>query len=189
VVGVAEEMLGASRRSVCTAAAAAAAGSRRRAAAGVASAVSGDSSVSSSSAPPRSVINGEPGVPQLQKRLLSVLAAPKLTGTDNAASLKLREGSLVGRRYESSAAAVDSSDTPPVEKHEYQAEVNRLMDLIVHSLYSNKEVFLRELVSNASDALDKLRYLSVTDPDLIKDGAGLDIRIQTDKENGIITIT
>ncbi|EEE53305.1 hypothetical protein OsJ_36277 [Oryza sativa Japonica Group] len=135
------------------------------------------------------VINGEPGVPQLQKRLLSVLAAPKLTGTDNAASLKLREGSLVGRRYESSAAAVDSSDTPPVEKHEYQAEVNRLMDLIVHSLYSNKEVFLRELVSNASDALDKLRYLSVTDPDLIKDGAGLDIRIQTDKENGIITIT
>ncbi|BAF29901.1 heat shock protein 90-6, mitochondrial [Oryza sativa Japonica Group] len=182
-------MLGASRRSVCTAAAAAAAGSRRRAAAGVASAVSGDSSVSSSSAPPRSVINGEPGVPQLQKRLLSVLAAPKLTGTDNAASLKLREGSLVGRRYESSAAAVDSSDTPPVEKHEYQAEVNRLMDLIVHSLYSNKEVFLRELVSNASDALDKLRYLSVTDPDLIKDGAGLDIRIQTDKENGIITIT
>lgn len=69
------------------------------------------------------MINGEPGVPQLQKRLLSVLAAPKLTRTDNAASLKLREGSLVGRRYESSAAAVDSSDTPPVEKHEYQAEV------------------------------------------------------------------
>uniref|UniRef100_A0A453K334 Histidine kinase/HSP90-like ATPase domain-containing protein n=1 Tax=Aegilops tauschii subsp. strangulata TaxID=200361 RepID=A0A453K334_AEGTS len=63
------------------------------------------------------------------------------------------------------------------------------MDLIVHSLYSNKEVFLRELVSNASDALDKLRYLSVTDPDLLKDGPELDIRIQTDKDNGIITIT
>ncbi|KAL5206320.1 hypothetical protein ABZP36_034529 [Zizania latifolia] len=179
-------MLGASRRSVC--AAAAAAGSRRRAAAGVASAVSGDSAVSSSPAPPRSVVNGEPGVPRLQKRLLSVLAAPKLIGTDNVVSLKLREGSLVGRRYESSAAAVDSSDTPPAEKYEYQAEVNRLMDLIVHSLYSNKEVFLRELVSNASDALDKLRYLSVTDSDLLKDGPELDIRIQTDKDNGTITI-
>lgn len=63
------------------------------------------------------------------------------------------------------------------------------MDLIVHSLYSNKEVFLRELVSNASDALDKLRFLGVTEPDLLKAGVDLDIRIQTDKDNGIITIT
>ncbi|CAN6347860.1 unnamed protein product [Urochloa humidicola] len=99
------------------------------------------------------------------------------------------DGAFIGRRYESSAAAVDSTDMPPAEKHEYQAEVNRLMDLIVHSLYSNKEVFLRELVSNASDALDKLRYLSVTDPELLKDGPELDIRIQTDKDNGIVTIT
>lgn len=129
------------------------------------------------------------GAPQQQKRLLSVLAAPKVTGTSNVASLKLMDGALVGRRYESSAAAVNSTDMPPAEKHEYQAEVNRLMDLIVHSLYSNKEVFLRELVSNASDALDKLRYLSVTDPELLKDGPELDIRIQTDKDNGIVTIT
>lgn len=63
------------------------------------------------------------------------------------------------------------------------------MDLIVNSLYSNKEVFLRELISNASDALDKLRFLSVTQPDLLKGAADLDIRIQTDKENGIVTIT
>lgn len=63
------------------------------------------------------------------------------------------------------------------------------MDLIVNSLYSNKDVFLRELISNASDALDKLRFLSVTQPDLLKDGYDLDIRIQTDKDNGIITIT
>lgn len=63
------------------------------------------------------------------------------------------------------------------------------MDLIVHSLYSNKEVFLRELISNASDALDKLRFLSVTEPELLKHAVDLDIRIQTDKDNGIITIT
>ncbi|XP_062203736.1 heat shock protein 90-6, mitochondrial-like [Phragmites australis] len=175
-------MLGASRRSLCAAAAA-----RSRAAAGAASAsaVSGDAT----SALPLPVINGAPGAPQQQKRLLSVLAVPKVTGTGNVVSLKLMDGALVGRRYESSATAVDSSDMPPAEKYEYQAEVNRLMDLIVHSLYSNKEVFLRELVSNASDALDKLRYLSVTDPELLKDGPELDIRIQTDKDNGIITIT
>lgn len=175
-------MLGASRRSLCAAAAA-----RSRAAAGAAPAVSADAAAS---APPtRPVSSGAQGAPQQQKRLLSVLAAPKVTGTSNVASFKLMDGTLVGRRYESSAAAVNSTDMPPAEKHEYQAEVNRLMDLIVHSLYSNKEVFLRELVSNASDALDKLRYLSVTDPELLKDGPELDIRIQTDKDNGIVTIT
>ncbi|CAN6334179.1 unnamed protein product [Urochloa humidicola] len=175
-------MLGASRRSLCAAAA-----GRSRAAAAAASAVATDAS--SSSVPPRPVSNGATGAPQQQKRLLSVLAAPKISGTSNVASLKMMDGALIGRRYESSAAAVDSTDMPPVEKHEYQAEVNRLMDLIVHSLYSNKEVFLQELVSNASDALDKLRYLSVTDPELLKDGPELDIRIQTDKDNGIVTIT
>ncbi|KAM7270751.1 hypothetical protein ACFE04_029965 [Oxalis oulophora] len=75
------------------------------------------------------------------------------------------------------------------EKFDYQAEVSRLMDLIVHSLYSHKEVFLRELVSNASDALDKLRFLSVTEPALLGDGGDLEIRIKTDTDNGIITIT
>ncbi|RLN28024.1 heat shock protein 90-6, mitochondrial [Panicum miliaceum] len=175
-------MLGASRRSLCAAAAA-----RSRAAAGATPAVSADAAAS---APPtRPVSNVATGAPQQQKRFLSVLAAPKVSGTSNVASLKPMDGALIGRRYESSATAVDSTDMPPAEKHEYQAEVNRLMDLIVHSLYSNKEVFLRELVSNASDALDKLRYLSVTDPELLKDGPELDIRIQTDKDNGIVTIT
>ncbi|KAJ4851538.1 hypothetical protein Tsubulata_024731 [Turnera subulata] len=99
---------------------------------------------------------------------------------------------FLGGRYESTAAEsnVSSSSPPPVgEKYEYQAEVSRLMDLIVNSLYSNKEVFLRELISNASDALDKLRFLSVTEPELLKDAVDLDIRIQTDKDNGIVTIT
>ncbi|PKI62494.1 hypothetical protein CRG98_017118, partial [Punica granatum] len=75
------------------------------------------------------------------------------------------------------------------EKFEYQAEVSRLLDLIVHSLYSHKEVFLRELVSNASDALDKLRFLSVTEPALLGDAGDLEIRIKPDPDNGTITIT
>ncbi|XP_030460376.1 heat shock protein 90-6, mitochondrial [Syzygium oleosum] len=106
-------------------------------------------------------------------------------------SLNLKGSLVSGRRYESTAAAADGASPPPsAEKYEYQAEVSRLMDLIVNSLYSNKEVFLRELISNASDALDKLRFLSVTEPQLMKDGAvDLDIRIQTDKDNGIISIT
>ncbi|KFK38234.1 hypothetical protein AALP_AA3G086500 [Arabis alpina] len=105
--------------------------------------------------------------------------------------LNIKPNWFVGYRNESSAAASDSSSQapPPAEKFEYQAEVSRLMDLIVNSLYSNKEVFLRELISNASDALDKLRYLSVTDPELSKDSPNLDIRIYADKENGIITLT
>ncbi|GFZ18335.1 chaperone protein htpG family protein [Actinidia rufa] len=75
------------------------------------------------------------------------------------------------------------------ERHEYQAEVSRLLDLIVHSLYSHKEVFLRELVSNASDALDKLRFLSVTDPTLLGEAGELEIRIKPDPDNGTIIIT
>ncbi|KAF6145043.1 hypothetical protein GIB67_013394 [Kingdonia uniflora] len=105
----------------------------------------------------------------------------------NGYSFNPRNGFFLGSRFESTAAA-DASDAP-AEKYEYQAEVSRLMDLIVHSLYSNKEVFLRELISNASDALDKLRFLSVTQPELLGGAGELDIRVQSDKDNGIITIT
>eukprot|EP01018_Ginkgo_biloba_P006780 Gb_36741 [translate_table: standard] len=70
----------------------------------------------------------------------------------------------------------------------HKAEVSCLLDLIVHSLYSNKEVFLQELVSNASDALDKLYFLSVTEPSVLGDAGDLEIRIKSDKDNGTITI-
>ena len=62
------------------------------------------------------------------------------------------------------------------------------MDMIVNSLYSNREVFLRELVSNASDALDKRRFLSLTDQDPLSDGDALEIRIKSDPSAGTITI-
>ncbi|KAL6190211.1 hypothetical protein ACLB2K_036609 [Fragaria x ananassa] len=91
-------------------------------------------------------------------------------------------------RCDAAVAEKEVADTPS-EEFEYQAEVSRLMDLIVHSLYSHKEVFLRELVSNASDALDKLRFLSVTEPSLLGDAGELQIRIKPDPENGTITIS
>ncbi|CAH9095098.1 unnamed protein product [Cuscuta europaea] len=76
------------------------------------------------------------------------------------------------------------------EKFEFQAEVSRLMDILINSLYSNKDIFLRELISNASDALDKIRFLSLTDKDILGEGddAKLEIQIKLDKEKKILSI-
>ena len=76
------------------------------------------------------------------------------------------------------------------EEYTFQAEVTRLMDIIINSLYSKKDVFLRELISNASDALDKIRFLSLTNKELLSDGEEeeLDIRISVDKEHNVLSI-
>lgn len=137
-------------------------------------------------APLSSVYSHSVGENDTKPRWYSILNSEK-SGSIN--QLNLKRDLFLGKRYESTAAESNATSSPPAEKFEYQAEVSRLMDLIVNSLYSNKEVFLRELISNASDALDKLRFLSVTEPDLMKDAIDFDIRIQTDKDNGIITIT
>lgn len=65
--------------------------------------------------------------------------------------------------------------------HSFNAEIQQLLDLMIHSLYSQKEIFLRELVSNASDALDKLKFQSLTHPDLLPAGHEFQIRIEADK--------
>ena len=75
------------------------------------------------------------------------------------------------------------------EKHQFQTEVNRMMKLIINSLYKNKEIFLRELISNASDALDKIRFLSLTDKSILGDKEELNIRIKIDKDSRMLHIT
>ncbi|MBM0225282.1 molecular chaperone HtpG [Micromonospora sicca] len=75
-----------------------------------------------------------------------------------------------------------------VETLEFQAEARQLLQLMVHSIYSNKDVFLRELISNASDALDKLRLESMVDKDLAVDTADLHIEIEVDKDARTLTV-
>ena len=71
----------------------------------------------------------------------------------------------------------------------FQTEVKQLLNLMIHSLYSNKEIFLRELVSNASDAADKLRFLALSNGDLYQGDADLRVRISADKEANTVTIS
>ena len=75
------------------------------------------------------------------------------------------------------------------EKHAFQAEVGKLLDIVAHSLYSQKEIFLRELVSNASDACDKLRHLALTQPDLTAGDPGFRITLSIDKKARTLTVS
>jgi len=84
--------------------------------------------------------------------------------------------------------AAASSLDPHKETLEFKAEVSQVLDLVIRSLYSNKEIFLRELVSNASDAAEKLRFEALTDEGLFEDDPNLRIRIEVDKEAGTLTV-
>ena len=75
------------------------------------------------------------------------------------------------------------------ETRAFQAETKQLLDLMIHSLYSQKEIFLRELISNASDALDKIRFLAISDPSLLSDDTDLAIHLTVDKEARTVTIS
>jgi molecular chaperone HtpG len=76
-----------------------------------------------------------------------------------------------------------------VEEHRFQAETKRLLDIMIHSLYTNKVIFLRELISNASDALDRLRFEALTNPRLLEENDKYEIRMETDKEARILSVS
>jgi molecular chaperone HtpG len=75
------------------------------------------------------------------------------------------------------------------QKFEFKSEARQLLDLMIHSVYSNKEVFLRELISNSSDALDRRRVEAITDKSLLAEGLDLEIRIEADKDARILHIS
>jgi molecular chaperone HtpG len=79
-----------------------------------------------------------------------------------------------------------STATP--QKFEFQAEIKQLLDIVIHSLYTEKEIFVRELVSNASDALEKLRHTQITEKDIFDDKAELEINLTTDDKAKTLTI-
>lgn len=75
-----------------------------------------------------------------------------------------------------------------VEKHEFQAEIKQLLDIVIHSLYTEKEIFVRELISNGSDALEKLRHIKLTEKNIFDKDLDLEIKISTDDTANTITI-
>ncbi|KAK7283732.1 hypothetical protein RIF29_13474 [Crotalaria pallida] len=114
---------------------------------------------------------------------------PKVEDKIGAVPHGLSTDSDVAKR-EAESISKNRSLRSNAEKFEFQAEVSRLMDIIINSLYSNKDIFLRELISNASDALDKIRFLALTDKEVLGEGdnAKLEIQIKLDKEKKILSI-
>src|SRR6202047_3572377 len=91
-------------------------------------------------------------------------------------------------RHPASPIMTTSTDTAAPESQPFQAEVAELLHLMVHSVYSETDIFLRELISNASDACDKLRYEAIANPALIEDGEPPKIRIVPNKKDNTLTI-
>jgi molecular chaperone HtpG len=95
---------------------------------------------------------------------------------------------LKGRDEEENPMTASTPAAPAVETLPFQAETKQLLDLMIHSLYSNKEIFLRELISNASDALDRLRFEALTRPELLAGDEELEIRIEADRQQRTLTV-
>src|SRR5215210_9345703 len=94
----------------------------------------------------------------------------------------------VGRMTKATAKSTEAVETKGPVAHVFQAEVSKLLELMVHSVYSEREVFLRELISNAADACDKLRYEAIANPELATD-APLAIRIVPDKAAKTLSVS
>src|SRR5690606_15614784 len=123
---------------------------------------------------------------------LEILRIAPITGEPFMTTRLRARGSAAGfRPVFQNLNATTTETTPPStpETMGFQAEVKQLLHLMIHSLYSNKEIFLRELVSNASDACDKLRFEAIDQPDLLQGDGELAIRVDYDKSARTITIS
>merc|ERR1719145_554458 len=135
-----------------------------------------------------------------QRLLLLVLLAVNLLGvvvgedeeaeekTDVAAEEATKEESKEEKMVDGFSEADRAKMSEGSEKHEFQAEVNRLMDIIINSLYTDKQVFLRELISNAADALGKARFHSVQDETFLGDVKDMEVKIEHDPDAKTLTI-
>jgi len=115
---------------------------------------------------------------------LSTWDVARADDEEPAAEAAAEEGKTVDGFSEEDRAAM----TEGSEKHEFQAEVNRLMDIIINSLYTDKQVFLRELISNSADALEKARFHSVQDESYLGETKDLEIKIEYDADGKTISI-
>lgn len=116
--------------------------------------------------------------------------APRfLTKIPNQMAPQSHRIDLYARAISSSNALWQSETSEVGEKLNFQAETKQLLDIVTHSLYTDKEVFIRELISNASDALEKLRHEQVVGKEILNSEEELAIRIETDKENNLLTIS
>merc|ERR1719158_575167 len=116
-------------------------------------------------------------------------AAAAAEGAEGSTDAEAAEREAEGLKLDGMSADETAKLREGMETFAYQAEVSRMMKLIINSLYKNKEIFLRELISNASDALDKVRFTALTDKEYLGDTTDLKITIQADKENKALHIT
>jgi heat shock protein beta len=129
--------------------------------------------------------------------IISSLADLNMLGanaiTEDYEEVNLRDANASHERPTLDAYDIDEETMAEIdankESFSFNADVSRLMDIIINSLYTKKEVFVRELVSNASDALDKVRFISVQDPDFLGDTPEMEIRIDFDYDAKTISIT
>ena len=113
--------------------------------------------------------------------------------TENMDEISMRDASSTKDRPRLEAFDMDEETQEYTEKNKesfsFNADVSRLMDIIINSLYTKKDVFIRELISNASDALDKARFISVSDPDYLVTNSELEIKIDFDFDAKTVSIT